>query len=327
MPKPHKNSAAKDIVRLLAGAAEALIVSHTAPDGDTLGSALALAWTLEARGTAVVCFAADKAPANLRFLPGLERIVHTPPPTPPLVIFIDCADAARAGFRPELPPGGTTINIDHHVSNDFFADWNYVDTKAAATGEIMYGLLRRLGPIRDARTALCLYTAIVTDTGRFSFGNTTARSLRIAAALRPYVDVAELNETIYERRSLAQVRLLERALARLTFTADDRVAFVPLSVEDYAAAGAELNMSESVINYIRAIQGVEAAVLLKEAAPGLIRVSMRSNGAADVNRVAGRFQGGGHRRAAGCVCRGELGPVTEEVLRALKEEMDSGRDN
>jgi phosphoesterase RecJ-like protein len=288
---------------------------------------LALARTLEARGTAVTCFAAEEAPANLCFLPGLERIVHTPPPTPPLVIFVDCADAARAGFQPVLPPGGATVNIDHHISNDFFADWNYVDTRAAATGEIMYALLRRLGPIRDEQTALCLYTAIVTDTGRFSFSNTTARSLRVAAALRPYVDVAELNEIIYERRPLAQVRLLERALGRLVFPAGERVALVALSAEDYAAAGAELNMSESVINYIRAIRGVDAAVLLKEAEPGLIRVSLRSNGAADVNRVAGRFQGGGHQRAAGCVCRGELRAVTEDVLRALKEEMDSGRDN
>ncbi|MDR0434422.1 MAG: bifunctional oligoribonuclease/PAP phosphatase NrnA [Gracilibacteraceae bacterium] len=322
--------AASAIINLLTQAEAALIVSHVAPDGDTLGSALALAWALEARGTAVTCFDAEEPPANLRFLPGAERIVHALPPVlPPLVVFIDCAEARRAGslLRPELLRDKVTVNIDHHVSNNLYADWNYVDTRAAATGEIIYGLLRRLGPVRDERTALCLYTAIVTDTGRFSFSNTTARSLRVAAALRPYVDVAALNEMIYERRSLAQARLLERALSRLTFPADGRVVLVALSLADYAETGAELNMSESVINYIRAFQGVEAAVLLKESEPGLVKVSMRSNGPTDVNRVAASFHGGGHKRAAGCVCRGDLRTVTKNVLAALKEEMNSGRDN
>ncbi|MDR1070592.1 MAG: bifunctional oligoribonuclease/PAP phosphatase NrnA [Gracilibacteraceae bacterium] len=330
MEKTGKKAALADAVNLLAQAEEALIISHVAPDGDTLGSALALAWVLETRGTAVTCFCEEEAPANLRFLPGIERIVHVLPSEPPrLVVFADCAEARRAGpqLRPETLRQTTTVNIDHHVSNSLYADWNYVDTKAAATGELVYGILRRLGPVKDERVALCLYTAIVTDTGRFSFSGTTARSLRVAAALRPYVDVAALNEMIYERRPLAQGRLLERALARLTFPAGGKIALVALSLADYAAAGAELNMSEGVINYIRAFQGVEAAVLLKEAESGLVRVSMRSNGAADVNRVAGRFGGGGHKRAAGCVCRRDLRAATEEVLKALKEEMDSGRDD
>jgi phosphoesterase RecJ-like protein len=329
MKKTNKHNTVNEIVRLLAQAGEVLIVSHVAPDGDTLGSALALSWSLAARGAAVTCFAAEEPLANLRFLPGIEQIVHTLPFLPPLVVFVDCADIRRVGsqFKPELLLDRITINIDHHISNDYFADWNYVDNKAAATGELVYELLRRLGSVMDERVALCLYTAIVTDTGRFSFSNTTPRSLRIAAALRPYVNVTAVNESLYERRPIAQVRLLERALGRLAFPVGEKVALVALSSEDYAATGAELNMSESVINYIRAIQGVEVAVVLKEAEPGVVKVSMRSNGAADVNRVAGRFQGGGHKRAAGCVCRGALSAVTEYVLQALKEEVDSGRDN
>jgi phosphoesterase RecJ-like protein len=328
--KKANNNTAAAMAKLLAQAGEALILTHTSPDGDTLGSALALAWTLEARGTVVTCFNADEAPANLRFLPGLDRFVHKlPTAAPPLVVFADCADIRRVGAQltPDFLVGRETLNIDHHISNDRYAAWNYVDTAAAATGEIMYALLRRLGPVQDARVALCLYTALVTDTGRFGFSNTTARSLRIAAALHPHIDVAELNEAVYERRPLAQVRLLERALSRLVFPAGGSVALVALSADDYAETGAELNMSESVINYMRGIQGVETAVLLKEAAPGVVKVSLRSGGTTDVNRVAGRFQGGGHQRASGCVCRGSLRTVAADILGALEEERSSGRDH
>jgi len=269
----------------------------------------------------VVC--QDAIPANLAFLDP-EGACQTPEAVRgpfDVALFLDCADLERSGSaRALVRQAETLVNVDHHPSNRLFGHVNYVDPAAAACGEIAYALLVELGAAIDATTATALYAALATDTGSFRFENTSARTLRLAARLIELgADAALVGREVWASRSLGSLRLLEIALRTLGLDADGRIAWMSLTPSMLRRAGAAEGDAEGLVDYPRTLRGVEVALLFTLDRPGLVRVSLRSRSRVDVSRLAGRFGGGGHARAAGCTVRGSLRRAQREVIAAAKE--------
>jgi len=310
---------------------ETALFSHVSPDGDCLGSMLALGLALESLGKKVMYYNTGPLPENLRFLPDIDKISRViPRELPETLIFIDCAEAERVeSFSiKNYFQGKQVINIDHHVSNNLFGTLNWIDPGAAATGEMVYGLIKKLGAAITKDIAINLYTAIITDTGRFSFSNTTAKSFKIAAELvKTGIDLAAINSILFEQKTFSQIKLLHKALSNLELLENGKIAIIVLSQKDFEETGTEENLSEGLVNYARNIESVEAAALLKEIESEEIRVSFRSNTWIDVNKVASQFGGGGHIRASGCTVNTPLLTAKQAVISALEEALKHGRDH
>ncbi|NLB42664.1 MAG: bifunctional oligoribonuclease/PAP phosphatase NrnA [Clostridiales bacterium] len=293
----------ESILPIIRQAKQIALFTHIQPDGDAIGSCLALANALSDLGKSVDLYCQDEVPATLHFLLGTEqfqdnfdRAKHYD-----LSIAIDCSDEKRMGiFSDEYLAGAHTMNIDHHISNTLYANTNLVDPKAAATGEIIYILLRALTDKLGKDTVKALYTAISTDTGGFRYRNTTAQSYRIAADLIEYgIDVEQITTQLYKTNRLERVHLLVRALNSLTLYDNNRIAIITITQDDLLATGATESEIENMVNYAKDIIGVELGILIKEMTDGTVRSSFRSRGEIDVSKLAGQFNGGGHKAAAG----------------------------
>ncbi len=328
MKKKTMINVPKKLVYEIEKVPELALFSHVSPDGDCLGSMLALGLALESLGKKVSYYNAGPFQPNLTFLPGVDRVKQSIPSNlPDTLVFIDCAEAERVdGITKELFADKVVINIDHHVSNDFFGNINWVNSEAAATGEMVYGLIKVLRVTISKEIAINLYTAIITDTGRFSFSNTTAKSFKIAADLvKTGINLVEINNILFELKTLAQTRLLHKALSNLELLQGGKMAVIVLSQKDFMETGAEENLSEGLVNYARNIENVEAAALLKEINNNEIKVSFRSNTWLDVNQIAAQFGGGGHIRASGCTIDLSLAEAKRVVVAALEEALVDGR--
>lgn len=326
----NKKNAPEEMLKVLKEATAVALLSHISPDGDCLGSMLAIGLALEKMGKEVVFYNPDQAPSYLAFLPGSSRIKQElPSPKPKVLLFVDCTDLERvSSVTSDIIGDSTALNLDHHISNQFFGDYNWVDCQAAASGEIAWELINRLGVVVDSDMAANLYTAILTDTGCFAYSNTTARTHRLAAELLDIgIDMTGIHNKVYEQKPLAQVKLLGCSLNSLEILVDGQLAVMALSFPDFQKSGAELDLSEGLINHARSIEGVEVAVLLKEIGPGEIKAGLRSNLWLDVNQVAARFGGGGHLRAAGCTFKGSLAEAKQTITAALEEALEIGRNH
>lgn len=297
-----------------------LLLTHVNPDGDALGSMLGLALGLEQLGMRAFPVCPEPVPAVYRFLPGADRISEVlPAPPPPLVITVDADGRSRVG----APGNGfdcipAVIDIDHHATGQAFGQLPWIDAKAAAAGEMVYRLLKRLGVTLTPDIATCLYTAIITDTGRFCYSNTSPRALRSAAALvRAGAHPARIYREVYENKAFSATKLLGLALARMERVADGRVVFTALTSDDFASAGSSPDETEGINDQLRAVRGALATAVFTELPDGSVKVSMRSQGAVDVSAVALRFGGGGHRNAAGCTLPGPPEPAQARVVEAL----------
>jgi len=295
-------TALDEVARVLSGGHAFLLPLHEAPDGDTLGSTLALALCLERAGKSAVVASPDAVPPAYRFLPGSDAVRGWGDVGGGFdaAVFVDCGDMDRAGGGDVRPRCRVVVNIDHHPTNPRFGDINLVDPGAAAAGEIVAQALDRLGWPIDPAVATCLYVALLTDTGSFRYSNTTAAALRLAARL---VDAGAsptaIAGAVYENQSPAHMGLVGRALLALRVSPGGRAAWMLLGREDFLAAGATEDDTEGVVNYTRMIRGVEVGLLLREDATGGVRVSLRSRQTVDVGLLAAEFGGGGHPRAAG----------------------------
>jgi phosphoesterase RecJ-like protein len=311
--------------RLLAACADrrVVVVGHARPDGDCIGSQVALARLLRARGIDAVCCNPDAVPRRLEFL-------VTETPFVPLAaavaeervaIFVDCADRNRATDSFAAAFSAPLGNIDHHLSNPGFAAINLVDTASAATAEILAGLARDAGLATDAATANALLTGIATDTGQFRFSATTARTFRLAADLvEAGADPAAMGLQLYERETFGKMQLLQRFLASLQTFADGRVCLGLLPDGIYAETGTSVEDTEGLVDYARSIEGVEIGVLV-EVRGGAIKASLRSKDAAyRVDKLAGQFGGGGHACAAGLNVKGE---TLEHFLPRLRAALET----
>lgn len=282
------------------------IAGHLNPDGDSLGCTLAMTSLLERLGKTVYAYAAPAIGNDLKFLPGLQKVHVGELPAKAdfdTVILLECSDRQRGGdLESILTPAKTLVNIDHHLVSDAYGHVNHIDSGASSTAEIIFQLYEASGedsllPTPDEAT--CLYTGLVTDTGRFVHSNATAEALRVASALVALgADIGQINQVIYFTKSYIELKLLGRALEKMEMRFDNKYSQIILTKRDFETFGATPAQTQGIVSQPTMIPGVEVSALIKEE-PDKISVNLRSRGAADVSRIAQIFGGGGHARAAG----------------------------
>lgn len=308
-------------IALIRTSSTVYVGTHIRPDGDALGCLLGLSLALEAQGKRVARLCADPAPDNYRFLPTADRLSSQPPEwAADLGIVVDCDGLARLGpLAAAFESLPHVIDLDHHGTDQTFGEVRLVDSSAGAAAEIVYDLVKSLGATVDPEIATCLYAGVLTDTGRFSYANTTARSLHAAAELAAAGAIPnDIARRIYEERSVAATHLLGTALARLSPNHDPEIVSSMLTRGDFAETGAEPSDTDGIIDHLRAIGGRRVAMLFVEADGEQVRVSLRSDGSVDVSEIALSFGGGGHAMAAGCTLEGSGEQVREKVLAAVR---------
>ena len=300
---------------------------HIAPDGDTIGSTLALYAALRALGKRVQAVCQDRMPTVYGFLPNIrevlipERAVKTEN-----AIAIDCADADRMGrSRTLFEAARSTMQIDHHSTNTMFAARNKVDPSAAATGEIMYRIIFALLDGRLPKdTADCLYTAVLTDTGGFAHSNTTENSFATAAELMRFgIDPSELSRLIYRTVSMPKTRLLGYALSHIELFCSGSVGLCVISQAQLGALHARSEDTEGIIDHIRDIDTVQIAIFIRECLDGDYKVSLRSMDGVNIATMAQNFGGGGHPCAAGFKITMELDTLIDMLISSARELIDA----
>lgn len=318
---------AKKICALISRAQKIAIVCHANPDGDTLGSGLALFRTLRALCKDVSIFCSDAPAGKLTALNGAELVrTDVPKEAFDLAVAVDCSDINLLFRHANLiRHARTSACVDHHVSNNDYADFTYVERGVAAAAQPIYKLIRLLLPRQklDMQTAELLYTALVTDSGGFAFSSVTGETMRIAADL---LDAGVRGDKIIEffmhDVTMPVFKLKTRVLAGAEFFADGKIGVITFSKEDFDATGTSVADTTGVINSVREIEGVHIAVALTEAGREEFKVSIRSNEHACANRIAAVFGGGGHDRAAGCRVFGIYEDVKERVLKACRDHLE-----
>jgi phosphoesterase RecJ-like protein len=316
----------KMVIDAINQAQSILIAGHISPDGDALGSMLALAQALKSMGkprVEVIC--PDGLPQIYRFLPGSEEILLAPTSDSfDLGIALDCDGESRLGASaPHIFSAKKVIDIDHHGGLDLFGDITWVDSTAAATGELVFELITEMGVPINEPIAVCLLTAQMVDTGSFRYANTTSRTFAIASKLmeagaRPVQIAARL----YEEKAYSAAKLHGIALSRIHRNTDGSVIWAYLLQSDFIEAGATEDETEGIINQLRSIRGGKIAVLFKETTENSVKISLRSRNGTDVSEVARQFGGGGHKLASGCTVVGSIGEVQQKVLAAVEEALE-----
>ncbi len=309
------------VCRVLTEKDRFLIACHENPEGDAIGSELALALALRKMGKTATVLNADPVPGNLRFLPGAETVVSTEDGAGyDVAVVVDCGSPERTGrVGAELRKCPLMINIDHHRTNGDRGDLALVDPDAAATGLLIHRVLTALRYDIDPDVAVNLYVAVLTDTGSFHYSSASPEAFEVAGdMIRRGVDPWGVAEQVYETQSAGRLRLLGRVLGSLEIASGGRVASIATTRTDLSEFAEGKDALEGFINYPRSIVGVEVAVSFREEERGGIRVSFRSKGRVDVSAVAARFGGGGHRNAAGCTVPGTLAEVRRKVTEALE---------
>jgi len=308
-----------NIAQILAPYNRVLIFIHEMPDGDCIGSALALAQGLKQKGIHSAVVMKQPLPGKYGFLAGSVQILlpESLDSQVEAIVFVDCSEPERIGFdfKQFCPNVKMIINIDHHISNTCFGQYNFLDEKAAATGEIIYKLLVNMETDITPEIATALYTALVTDSGSFQYDNTTSATLRLAAELLDHgADKRAIKKYIWENYSLKDLKVLCETLNSLTLCADDKIAYVYLDQDKINSLKASEENFNGLINYPRSIAGVELAIFFKEIEPQVVKVSLRSKEYLDVNQLASVFGGGGHVRAAGCTLMCSIDEAISKVL-------------
>lgn len=298
-----------------------LVCSHSRPDGDAVGSMLAMGMLLEQLGKRADLVTADRIPPAYRTLPGADAIetvlgVHG---LYDAVILLECDSLDRTRL------GGLEayfqINIDHHTSGREFAQLNWIDRGASSCGELVHRLVRAMGGTVTPEMATCLYTTLLTDTGGFCYGSIEAETFALAEEFtRAGADPVAIARDIYFAVPLTKMQLLGKALGSLQ--SKDCLAWLSVTSSQMEEIGATDEDCEGVVNYALSIAGVEAAAFLRELPEGRIRLSLRGKGRINVATVAERLGGGGHENAAGCTLDGPLEAATAQILSALRAELD-----
>lgn len=297
-----------------------LLYPHVNMDGDTLGSCAALCRKLRDTGRECYILIEDEIPGNLKFL---DRGYCTADPDilgrPDVSICVDCGDAGRFPKRKaRFLSAPVTVCIDHHMTTDPFCDYNYIDSGAAATGELIYMLLKSMGLEIDRETGEALFAAITTDTGNFQYSNTTRQSHEIAAALYDAgIDANAVSIELYENVRIEKILIQNRVLGTMSTICDGRGIIAYVTQKMLEETGASMDETEGVAQQLRSISGAEVIAFIKETDAEKVKVSLRSKRYADVAALAAELGGGGHVRAAGCTLYCSL----TEAFDILKEKM------
>lgn len=308
----------------LDSASEVTLVCHVNPDPDAMGSMLGLASFLSHRGVAVTAASptpSAELPRWVEALPGGEHLVGPGdlPKQPAILVTLDAADRDRLdGLSYLVDRADTVICIDHHRTNPGFGTINVIDPDAAATAELVFRLIERMGGDLTPEVAACLYAGMVTDTGRFQFENASPDVLRIAARLREEAfDHARLAQALYADGSVPYLHLLGRLLDRVALVPEADLVWTYLLRTDLDAVGVPIHETDDLIDVVRTAREADVAAVLKEQVAGGFKVSLRSRGNTDVSAVAAHFGGGGHRLAAGYTSKGSLDESAKALIATL----------
>jgi phosphoesterase RecJ-like protein len=298
---------------------EIFIASHVNPDGDNIGSIIALGLALKKLKKNVRVIKTDEIPTDYLFLPFIDIIQPYEASDIDLLIVLDCGDIDRLGkYKSLLNKAKTIINIDHHISNTKFGTLNIVDDKAAATGELIYDLLKNMSIEIDKDIATCLYAAISTDTGSFMYDSVTSRTHKIIASLiETGIDKSNINIKLYQSRSIERTNLFIKSFSTLKTYHNNRIAVVKVTQSMLNKSNAKMEDTEGIISFIRDIDTVEVACLLKEYKENEIKVSLRSKRTVDVSKICSKFNGGGHIRAAGCTIYDNIFNAENKIVEKI----------
>lgn len=320
------NASFSEIAQALHEADRIAVLSHVRPDGDAIGSQLALALSLLQLGKSVVAWNEDGLLGSFRFL-SKSDIIQKPPAERQdfdVVVALDTATRQRLGTTLEaIGSAKIWINIDHHASNPGYGDLIYIDTAAAATGEIVYEFLKDANLPLTYEAADALYAAVSTDTGSFRYPNTTAHSFEMAADLiKGGVDAVAICRNLYESYPKRRMQLVARILPEATFDLEDKIASLALPQAIKQELSIQPDDVDGLIDYVRCIGSVIVAIFFEELSDGRVRISLRSKDARiDVSQICTQFGGGGHPLAAGARIRGTLDEVRHKIRKIVIDEV------
>lgn len=296
---------------------------HVRPDGDSVGSAIALKLALEKKGFFANVFCEDAVPEKFFFIKGASEIKNDIDREYACYVAVDCSEIRRLGKFSNLFESGkcNTFNIDHHVSNTHYAKNNAVFDRSA-NSENIYELILNIGVDIDCDIATALLTGISTDTGNFGHKNTNENTLEVAAKLvKIGADINDIYYRMFKKQSKARAKLFGTVMSKIRYFNDDKIGIVSIMKSDIADAGATADMTEGFIDFLLGVDTVEIAICLLEVKDRQYKVSFRSKGA-DVNEVAGVFGGGGHILASGCMISGYYEDVIDRLVYACKQRMN-----
>jgi bifunctional oligoribonuclease and PAP phosphatase NrnA len=314
----------EQIVAEIASSKSFIVTTHENPDGDAVGSSLALANYLRRLGKDVTVHFCDPVPDIYQFLPLSDTVVSNIPDRDFDICFVlDVGEFRRAGKElTEFQRIGKFINIDHHLSCEEFGALNLIDSQACATGALVYRIIRGGGDEIDYDTALCIYTAVITDTGSFRYSNSNPEAFAIAGEMIARgVNAWFIAERLYESQPRQRLELLALSLGTLQLSPRGDLAAIAVTLDMYEKTGTSAELTDGFVNYPRSIQGVEVAVFFREIRTGFFKVGFRSKGKVDVSALAAYFGGGGHHNAAGCNMAGTLDEIKQTVFNRLQNVM------
>jgi len=300
------------------------VTSHIRPDGDSMGSSLALGWILRGLKKDAEVVMCDYVPHAYSKLPGADEVRVAPDIDHgyDAVFVIECSDVSRPGL-PSLKDR-FVVNIDHHSTTELFGDLNWIDSTAAAVGEMIYNLAKAIGSKITPEIASCVYAALLTDTGSFHFSNTTERTFKIASELvRHGAQPAKLSQAIFYNYPYAKVLLVGAVLSTLQRDESGRIAWITMTNDLMEKTGATEDDSDGIITYPLTVGDVEAVAFFRELPNSTYRISLRSKNRVNVARVAEEFGGGGHANAAGFTIKADFESLSREVIEKLKEAVAS----
>lgn len=326
----NKPQAMRQVMEVMRSHRRFMVSAHLNPEGDALGSALALASLLKRLGKKVTLANDGGIPPAYRYLPQMVPVIGSAngKVNAEVSMIVDVPTLSRVGvMEPLIRRIPLVVNIDHHISNQRFGDVNWVDPKAAAVGEMIYRLYKAFGFRPTQPEALCMYVSLVTDTGSFRYMSTTPAVHRMAADLIQIgVSPLRVAQQLYESHSPTDLKFLGRVLSAIRHTPDGRVAWLEVPRQWLKEFHAGTEIVDELVNYPRSVGTAEVAFVLRESEDRKhVRVSFRSKGRVNVDTVARRFGGGGHIAASGCTIYGTLQQARQKVLQVVKEVLKKRR--
>lgn len=320
------NSTLGEIAKVLHKSRKVIITCHARPDGDALGSGLALCLALKAQGKQAYMLCEEAVPERLDILPAMKLVVISLPmdfSEADLFITVDAADASRIGVycQDYMAFRGNTLNIDHHVSNQGFARYNYVVPDSTATCEILPEIFEAADFEITKEIADLIALGLITDSGNFSHNDVSAKTFAVASMLRAKgADTSRIGYLMFTRQTKGRALLFAKVLGRLRFALDGRLAFINITQKDFEETGTDKSHTEGFVDYALSIDEVEVSISLLEVKRGQFKASLRSK-RANVNAVASSYGGGGHVLASGCMLFGELEEVIDRLTYSVYQQL------
>jgi phosphoesterase RecJ-like protein len=313
----------KEIIKAIKKGQSFLITAHVRLDGDALGSELALYLMLKDLGKRAVVYNQDSTPEHYRFLPAAKHIVHDlgDPEQYDIAFVLDCSELERVGDQAgEIGKIKKLINIDHHISNGGFCELKLIDAHASSTGELLFRLMQTMRAPMTKNICSNLYAAILTDTGGFRYSSTRRDALWAAGTLiENGADPQWISENIYESDPPEKLKLLARTMETLSLDLQRKVGSLVVTQKTLQETGASLDHTDGFVDIPRAVQGIKISVLYAQLGSNYFKLSLRSKGRVNVEKVAKKFGGGGHINAAGCQIEGDIESIKRKVLKAIKD--------